>query len=638
LKKTTKISYLLALLLSVLLVCSCAAEPKSAVPVVSASPQPTPATPIAGADRQQSAVLIESGTTQWRYFDGGEDPAPGMARTVWTEPGFDDRAWAVASGSFGVKDGELAALSDGYTPQNLLHHDLDSDKVVPAYFFRTEFTIIDPTQAPELAGEIAFDDAVIVYLNGQPVYSDNLPGLAYEINQEYGAEDAFGAPLHKEFSIYDTSMLKAGQNVLAVEVHQADSTSSDAYFDFISLVIREESGDGTTENDLSPFLTDETEDISLRRFALQIGADPSAVTACLISSEMFDVTLMLTTDEITTGEYPEDSTEYPMERARISNTGLYAYTAQIEGLIPGLTYQYYLTDGTERSDAVSFTPAPAADGFSFVFAGDPQFIEAYRAKNLEQFSAALDTAARHAANPAFILSAGDQVNSSNSYLSYNAFLSTQAFQYTPLAVNRGNHDSNAELFDAYFHMPNQTTQWDYFFTYGDALFLSINSNDDDYEAHRQFIRETIAAQPSRWVFVTMHHPLYSVGDHADSDLTQELRAAFAGFFTEMNIDVVLCGHDHTYTRTHLMANDAPVKTGDAETEVTKRPGQTLYIAANSSTGSKLYDLADVGSYAAAYNQDETPDIATVKISRESVIITTYNVTDDTVADQIILKK
>jgi hypothetical protein len=74
------------------------------------------------------------------------------------------------------------------------------------------------------------DDGVVVYLNGEEVMRDNMP--TGDITSDLWANHAVGGADETNFQIreVDPSHLREGENVLAVEIHQANPTSSDISF------------------------------------------------------------------------------------------------------------------------------------------------------------------------------------------------------------------------------------------------------------------------------------------------------------------------------------------------------------------------------------------------------------------------
>ena len=100
------------------------------------------------------------------------------------------------------------------------------------YFFRKEFELDGIDEILSMEGQIRYSDAVIVYLNGEIIFAGNVPAGGYESNQETGTAQASEGVQESYFQVTDLSALRAGRNILAVEVHQEDMEQNDAYFSF----------------------------------------------------------------------------------------------------------------------------------------------------------------------------------------------------------------------------------------------------------------------------------------------------------------------------------------------------------------------------------------------------------------------
>ena len=606
-------------------------------------PPSAPETPLPTLAPRQDPILIASGQTPWRYWDWNLDPAEGQPREAWNKAGYDDGTWQTASGSFGAFNGGDAGDAGRIAPDILLEQYTESGVNIPAYFFRSSFTITDPSEVPSLIGEVLFDDAIIIYINGVPVYANNLPYIAYDQNLAYGCETAYGDPLHSTFTVGDTSMLVAGENTLAVELHQADKTSRDIYFDFLSLKIAEDAGTGV--NDIPPSLLDKLYPLSSAAMTMLIGETARDVSLRYYSTEKLDLSLRLSTDSRAPrgGEYPSQYTQYRMSREYIALTGTYAYTASLSKLTPGRDYTYWLclTDKPNTASKTrTFRLAESGEPLSFFLLGDPQIIEADRSTNLKTLDEVLAAGLSIQPEPSFLISLGDQVNSEDSVLEYDAFARTAAFKRIPLAAICGNHEAGGP-FAAYFGPAGMAESNNYSFMRGNALFIALDSNDPDFDRQQQFVRDAIAAKPARWVFVLMHHGLYSAGPHSDSGTIDKLREAYAAFFTEMDIDAVLSGHDHIYARSHLMKDGSPTSANHGETgaTLTKRPGETVYLTATSSTGSKHYEIeTGDATYLARVDERSEACLTIVSVQYERVEFTTYCADGLSIVDRFTLIK
>jgi|GEM_PF-279800 len=246
-------------------------------------------------------------------------------------------------------------------------------------------------------------------------------------------------------------------------------------------------------------------------------------------------------------------------------------------------------------------------------------------------------------NISFLLSLGDQVDNESSragedsqYVDY--FCPTQVVNL-PVATIDGNHDfSLGHYYGFHYNLPNQSAQngataygndGDYYFTYGQALFMVLNSNTMSAATHDVFIGQTIAANPNaRWRIVMFHHSLYSDATHATDADIEFRRAAYPTIFDEYHIDVVLSGHDHSYARSYQMLGGMPVsRPGDSVMAV--NPRGTLYMTLNSGSGSKYYQLnaafttSTMPVYSYKFWQMDEPTFSHVKINADTFSIVTY---------------
>jgi hypothetical protein len=164
---------------------------------------------LTGLSQEASAAPIISAGSVWKYWDAGTDPGP-----TWATPGFNDSAWMSGPGQLGFGDGDEATLLQR--------------GIVTAYF-RHGFSVADVAAVSNLTARVLRDDGVAVYLNGVEVFRNNLPPgpLNYNTLATIAAPDENA---YLEVSIAST-LLVAGQNVIAAEVHQVNLTSSDLGFD-----------------------------------------------------------------------------------------------------------------------------------------------------------------------------------------------------------------------------------------------------------------------------------------------------------------------------------------------------------------------------------------------------------------------
>jgi hypothetical protein len=161
------------------------------------------------------AALLAAGST-WRYLDDGSDLGEG-----WRAAGFDDAAWKAGAAPLGYGEDGLATEL-GYGPS--------SDAKFITTYLRTRFTVENAAAVEQLLLELVRDDGAAVFLNGVEVLRSNLPsGATAGTAAIYTVADV--AESARLLASVDASLLVEGENVIAVELHQAAPGSSDLRFD-----------------------------------------------------------------------------------------------------------------------------------------------------------------------------------------------------------------------------------------------------------------------------------------------------------------------------------------------------------------------------------------------------------------------
>ena len=154
---------------------------------------------------------------EWKYFDAGSKPADD-----WMAADFDDSAWKSGAGRLGfASSGTFATTLNRYAGGG------SSGTQVTTFYFRKEFEL--PGNAAEitaLKASLDCDDGYILYINGVEVRRDQVDSSEY---------DAFTTAINMGEKNVDLTipagLLKPGANVIAVEVHQCNEGSSDAWWD-----------------------------------------------------------------------------------------------------------------------------------------------------------------------------------------------------------------------------------------------------------------------------------------------------------------------------------------------------------------------------------------------------------------------
>ena len=264
-------------------------------------------------------------------------------------------------------------------------------------------------------------------------------------------------------------------------------------------------------------------------------------------------------------------------------------------------------------------------GFSFAAFGDPQIgadsnnngnsSSADLKEDAAGWAATLKAAQTDAAKDGLPLelltSTGDQIESANVESQWDAWFQPDQLRTIPYAAAIGNHDSSDLGYKYHFALPNNNVTdpnlqtaagGDYWYTYKGVLFVVINSNAQSSTknpAHIDFVRKAVEANPSAmWKVVSYHHAIYSPASHANDSDNVARRPDFTKGFSDLGINLVLQGHDHSYSRSYVLRNsgDGPQRQNAAEEQaqdsVFEGPGGVVYVTTNSASGSKYYSLTE----------------------------------------------
>lgn len=227
----------------------------------------------------------------------------------------------------------------------------------------------------------------------------------------------------------------------------------------------------------------------------------------------------------------------------------HVHRATIEGLKPETEYLYRVRNGTTVSAEYRFRTAPEPDS-AFVTAwwGDSHAGTTTLRKHVENLL-------RH--SPDLICVAGDMVNNGNSLSEWHNYWfkpleHRDAAQTTPVVFARGNHDGEHALAYAYSALPGNES-W-FAFDYGNTRFIFLDSEADGSVSPEQLVwlRSELArpaTQRAAFRVVCFHKPPWSQfwngGGHTQEPFVIN---EWVPLFRSRGVDLVICGHEHAYTR------------------------------------------------------------------------------------------
>ena len=393
---------------------------------------------------------------------------------------------------------------------------------------------------------------------------------------------------------------------------------------------------------------------------------------------------------IATKQNMDGATEFEgtqTEAVTIDGVKYYSNKVIVKNLKADTNYYYQVMQNGKWQDTETYTTKSFSE-FSFLYVGDPQIGASKNQTSTEQekmvsagnevsSSAADNLAARNDgynwnnilndavkdhSDVSFIVSAGDQVNAGKNEREYAAYLGADALTSLPVATTIGNHDSVSNQYSLHFNNPNAFSSsdanyiqgqteagTDYYYSYGNVLFIVLDTNNYNCATHENVMKKAISEnKDAKWRIVVFHQDIFGSGyDHSDSD-GMVLRTQLTPLMDKYDIDVVLQGHDHTYSRTYQLQGDGKDHTAygkdvdmksadyitqnncyqivdDTESGTVVNPKGTVYLEANSATGSKFYNLiASKQDYISERSQTWTPSYSVVTMTDDSFSVKTYD--------------
>lgn len=314
--------------------------------------------------------------------------------------------------------------------------------------------------------------------------------------------------------------------------------------------------------------------------------------------------------------------------------GLYSYKATLMDIEPG-TWTYRLVVGETTSEDYTFEVYDTTEGLSFAFISDAQVSNTSHA---DSWTDTLQKIKASFSDISFVVSGGDQTSNPMYESEFGYFISPEL---STLAVSTtvGPPHDNSVLYDKHYNLPNlssvygiSNTSSDYFYKYSNVLFMHLNVENTTYSEHIEFVEKTIAENPDcSWRVVVIHFSFLSGGSHSKDASVLEFRENLAGPFNELGVDLVLSGHDHTYTRSNLMLDGSTVSSDVVTSNTVTDPEGTLYVCSTAASIGKFYDVyyEDDAEYIAYHNGDNRKGAVIFDVTDTTLSLNTYFLDEDT---------
>lgn len=345
--------------------------------------------------------------------------------------------------------------------------------------------------------------------------------------------------------------------------------------------------------------------------------------------------------------------------------GYYVNKAIVSDLQLGGSYAYQVgSDGGGWSPEYQYDVPDAGNDVTFLVTSDAQIGQS----QYEEMEVTIDTwdkvatrLVNYVPEAQFLLHNGDQVAVYGDAEQYDGFLNHLALYRIPLAPVVGNHDVPNEnsmeetglpglpYFYEHFNVPNRSgdgcSQYDkdgdYYFIRGDVLFIVLNSSTiQPTDTHETYVRAVVDDHKDiKWKIVIQHYPAYSSVAYYQEKLDPWIAASLAYLSEPNDIDLVLSGHDHAYSRSKFVDGRCNVIEGYdyASGATAVNPEGTMYVTCGTASGC-IYQAVTPEEHIVFQGQPEVPTALKVDVTENDLHITSYLVDSWSVYDEYTIHK
>ncbi|QLF93573.1 metallophosphoesterase family protein [Pseudomonas sp. ABC1] len=378
------------------------------------------------------------------------------------------------------------------------------------------------------------------------------------------------------------------------------------------------------------------------RIVLTPGADPSRQMAISYRTDArqtvseiqlapaLDGPLLAQRARTLTGETPRT--------LRSENGDARYHHVRLDDLQPDQAYVYRVKGHDGWSEWLQFRTAQAGFApFRFIYLGDVQNdILALASRTVRQ-------ALQNTANPALVVHAGDLVSQRDDLAhddEWGEWSQAGGFHYAqvPQLPAVGNHEYVDHLDDQghetrllgphwplQFALPRNgaegAAETSYRVDYQGVRFIVLDGTSaldlGTLERQGRWLDTQLAGSEARWNIVVVHQPLFTCARPEDSE---PLKQAWKPILDRHDVDLVLQGHDHCYSRLSHPAGQAQASQRRQAGEPQQGPVYLVSVA-----GSKMYGLNDRAADQPDRSAEDTQLYQTVEVTAERLEVRSYTV-------------
>ncbi|MEO6133266.1 MAG: metallophosphoesterase family protein, partial [Saprospiraceae bacterium] len=435
-------------------------------------------------------------SSNWKYYDLGMAP-PFQSGVSWMQSAYSDVSWNSGPGQLGYGDGDEATLISSATLTG---------------YFRQTFYVNDVADFSNLILQLIYDDGAVIYINGVEVWRKNMPSGTIT----YGTFASSNSGDNATAADTVINSLVNGANVVAVEVHQVSSSSSDISFDMSILGVP---APGITVVTRGPYLQRANASSAIIRWRTNVAS--ASIVDFGLATNMLSNTIndpASTTEHVITVTGLAPSTKYYYQIRIVGDTlifpasDVYFKTYPVGGTAAPLTAWILGDCGTANSNArnvrnayYNYIGTQPTD--MMLFLGDNAYVDGTDAEYQKAlFQNMYEQKLKNTL--AWSCLGNHDGHSANSNMQTGPYYDIFTF---PVNGECGGVASGTEAY--------------YSFDFGNVHFIVLDSYGTDRSATGPMhtwcvsdLQNTLAD----WIITFWHHPAYSKGSH-DSDVDIELK-------------------------------------------------------------------------------------------------------------------
>lgn len=244
----------------------------------------------------------------------------------------------------------------------------------------------------------------------------------------------------------------------------------------------------------------------------------------------------------------------------------YVCNVDLEDLDPNSTYKYKIISGELSSDVLSFkTASNISNDYSFLSFVDFQYSKnSTTLKLVKRFTEEVKEAN-------LITCSGDITDEGYSEESHRYLFDSNVFSNSILAFGVGDHEywgtdespikmlKRPYSYNKLFNNPDNGCEGylnsSYYFKYNTTLFVfldcgdsNVSSSNEIFSKQATWLDDVLTNEKDYdYIIVCMHKSLY--GDPKQDSTVRKFAPIFTNIFDKHQVDLVISGHDHEYSRT-----------------------------------------------------------------------------------------